>query len=62
MMIRVIYTDKSVGVVNDSDLGNLIEMGKIAAYCHCTGWVSISFNTGTAFASYQCLSHLPTTS
>ncbi len=30
-MIRVIYTDKSVGMVNDYDLENLIGMGRIAS-------------------------------
>ncbi len=42
MTIRVIYKDKSIGIVNECRLDSLIRSGRIAAYCRPDEeWVSI---------------------
>jgi len=41
MMIRVLYIDNSSGTVPDTLLGEMIETGKIAAFCRASGWVDI---------------------
>lgn len=41
MMIRVIFTDKSSGTVEDYLLDDLIAKGKVAAFCRSSGWVDV---------------------
>lgn len=40
-MIRVIYRDKSTGVVAGHRLDELIATGRIAAFYRADGWVSV---------------------
>jgi hypothetical protein len=42
MVIRVIYKDKNIGIVNESRLNDLIRSEKIAAFCCPNGdWVGV---------------------
>ncbi len=41
-MIRVIHNDKYAGTVRASELGKMIDTGKIAAFCRKDGWVIVA--------------------
>lgn len=41
MWIRVIYMDKSVGLVKRTQLGELLRTGDIAAICREEGWTKV---------------------
>lgn len=41
MLIRVIYRDASVDLVNSSSLGHLIKNKEIVAFCRSDGWIMI---------------------
>ena len=40
--IKVIYIDQTAGKVDASSLHDLIDKGKIAAFCGSHGWVDIN--------------------
>ncbi|WP_041246108.1 GSU3473 family protein [Geotalea uraniireducens] len=41
MLIRVIYRDASVDLVNSSSLAHLIKKQEIVAFCRSDGWIMI---------------------
>jgi hypothetical protein len=41
MLIRVIYKDKSAGMVEDFQLARLLPKGRIVAFQRSSGWVSV---------------------
>ncbi len=41
-MVKVIYVDQSAGRIKDSRLHDLIALGKVAAYCGPSGWISVT--------------------
>jgi hypothetical protein len=45
MVVRVIYKDKDIGTVNETNLDDLIKSGRIVAYCRSNGeWFGVRHN------------------
>ena len=45
MLVRVIYTDQTAGVVESHLLDGLIKKGRIVAYHHADRWIPVEAKT-----------------